>query len=292
MSSAHSASLPRARAWAFAARACAVSAALALALPAAALVVASPDEARHESAPRRNPGWAHVGQRGSLSGIHIRDGWVLTASHVGGGELLLDGTTYPLVPDSWQQLQNPDGSDTRADLGLFRVQPAPDLPELPLREAPLLPNTRVVLVGYGQRRGDGFEWNGVPGFRWRGPGLKRWGANRVRQVGLDVRIGPLRTHCFDMAFSGPGSGHDTQAAVGDSGGAVLARHGGRWELAGVMIAISTFPGQPPSTSLYGNTTTAADVSYYRSQILAVMEGRVPRPPGGGGPGRPSRPKLP
>jgi hypothetical protein len=111
-------------------------------------------------------------------------------------------------------------------------------------------------------------------------------------VGFDVAMPRLRTRCFDVSFDRPGSPGEAQAALGDSGGAVLARRDGRWELAGVMVAISTFPGQPPSSGLFGNTTTAADVSYYRNQILAVMEGRVPRPPGGGGPRPGAATKLP
>jgi hypothetical protein len=279
-------------------RACAapLAGACALALapfgPAEALLVDAPDTKVSESAPPHNPGWDHVGRRATLSGIHLRGGWVLTARHVGGGDLVLGGASHTLVPDTWQQLQNPDDSGTWADLVLFRVDPPPDLPELPLRETPLTPGTGVVLVGYGLGRGDTLEWNGVHGYRWGGSGAKRWGTNRVRQVALDVPMPHLRTRCFDMSFDRQGSRFEAQAALGDSGGAVLARRGGRWELAGVLVDITTFPGQPPASGLFGNTTSAADISYYRDQILAVMAGHVPRPPGGGGPPPGAATKLP
>ena len=45
-------------------------------------------------------------------------------------------------------------------------------------------------------------------------------------------------------------------------------------LAGIMIAVKSFPGQPAQTSLVGNATHLADLSHYRAEILALT-GRAP-----------------
>ena len=41
------------------------------------------------TAPSDNPGWGNVGVRGIGTGVYLGNLWVLTASHVGGGDILL-----------------------------------------------------------------------------------------------------------------------------------------------------------------------------------------------------------
>ena len=62
--------------------------------------------------------------------------------------------------------------------------------------------------------------------------------------------------------------------MGDSGGAAFVKSGGVWQLAGVMVAIDAFVGQPASTSLYGNHTFLADLPTYRTQILDTITPRA------------------
>ena len=56
------------------------------------------------------------------------------------------------------------------------------------------------------------------------------------------------------------------------------QNGSGWDLAGVIFSIGTFMGQPPSTALYGNKTSAVDLAFYRDDILDVTA--VPEPSGG------------
>ena len=42
--------------------------------------------------------------------LYFGGGWVLTARHVGAGDLTLDDNVYPMVPDSKVQLASGDGS--------------------------------------------------------------------------------------------------------------------------------------------------------------------------------------
>jgi hypothetical protein len=237
--------------------------------PAAALVVDAEDDEAYRSPPHVDLGWAHVGQRASMSVIYLGDGWVLTARHVGAGETTFDGVVYPLVPGSAVRLLNADR--TPVDLLLYRVDPAPALPPLALAKIPPHPGKRVFLVGFGKGRGEAFKWNGKNGFRWQGRNLKRWGTNRVSGTAVELTTRRLRTRCFELEFERPGTRHEAQAALGDSGGAVFVRRPRGWKLAGVMVAVSARPGQEPNTALMGNFTSAADLSYYRAQILRVME---------------------
>jgi hypothetical protein len=45
---------------------------------------------------------------------------------------------------------------------------------------------------------------------------------------------------------------------------------GTWMLAGALFAIDGFAGQPAGTALFGNDTFAADLSFYRSQIISLV----------------------
>ena len=245
---------------------------LLLTSPAAALIIDASDQKPYESPPEDDPGWAYVGRRGSTSAVYLGNGWVLGARHSGAGEVVLDGVTYPAVPNSTVQLVKPGEKGTKADLVLFRVDPAPDLPELPLREEPLHFGTSVTFIALGQGRGEAIESQGIAGFRWKLPAVKRWGTNRVYAGGIDVTVPNTTwiTRCFQTDFSPHGTPHETQAAVGDSGGAVFAKGLKGWELAGLLVTISAIAEQEPKTALYGNVTNAADLGYYRPQILQVI----------------------
>jgi hypothetical protein len=247
---------------------------LLLTSPAAALIIDASDEERYERPPQKekDPGWAYVSRRGNTSAVYLGNGWVLGVQHTGAGELVLDGVTYPAVPKSGVQLVKPGEEGTTADLILFRVDPAPDLPELPLREEPLHFGTRVTFIGHGQGRGEAIEWQGIAGFRWKRPAVKRWGMNRVYASGIDVTAPKSTwiTRCFQTDFSQHGTPHEAQAALGDSGGAVFAKGLRGWELAGLLVSIGGVAKQEPKTALYGNITNAADLSYYRPQILRVI----------------------
>jgi hypothetical protein len=227
--------------------------------------------------PGPDVGFEHVAQRGSTSAVYLGEGWVLTAAHVGAGEILLDGERYPAVAGSWSQLRG-GGSPPFPDLGVFRVEPRPPLPRLALVERAPKPGERVLLVGYGIARGERIEWEGRAGFRLSGPGVRRWGINRIAGTGFDAFDAGMATHAFATLFS-DGEQWEAQAAPGDSGGAVFVRRGARWRLAGIMIAVGTFPKQPPGTALVGNATHVADLSRYRDEIRALTGLAPARPPG-------------
>jgi hypothetical protein len=53
---------------------------------------------------------------------------------------------------------------------------------------------------------------------------------------------------------------------------VFVKNGGQWQLAGIMVAVAGYSGQPSPelTAVFGNDTFIADLSYYRNQIVAVV----------------------
>jgi hypothetical protein len=246
---------------------------LALAPEARALVVeAGPAEA--ERAPATGLGFEHVGKIGGTTGVYLGEGWVLTAGHVGAGEIWLEGVKYPAVAGSWAplrgELHTSSGPERASapDLGVFRVSPRPPLPALAItRRKPEL-GEPLLLVGCGFGRGERLEWDGRAGFRWGPSNVCRWGTNRVAAVGIDLPRAGTSTRVFATLFTA-GSQQEAQAALGDSGGAAFLRRRGSWLLAGIMISVVTFPGQPPQTVVDGNATHLAELSHYRDAILAL-----------------------
>jgi hypothetical protein len=246
---------------------------LLLAAPATcALVVESDAGDVNTRAPAPDPGWANVGLRGSMTAIYLGNGWVITARHVGAGDVVLGGVTHHALPETEVRLGQ-EGAPPAADLIVFRIEPRPDLPELPVRPTPPNVGDRALLIGAGHDRGERATWNGKTGWSWGGNSKLRWGTNLVAAVGVDVRVGDNATPGFAVRFDPRETRFEAQAAVGDSGGAVFIPREGRFELAGVLIAIASFPDQPPGTALYGNLSTAADLSAFRNSLAALAHPR-------------------
>ncbi|HME68330.1 MAG TPA: trypsin-like peptidase domain-containing protein [Myxococcota bacterium] len=252
-----------------------------VAAPACALVVVSDRGFENVTAPSDDPGWANVGTVSGLTGIYLGNGWMLTASHVGAGPVVLGGRTFSAVPDSTVQLRNQDGS--LADLILFRIQGAPHLPRLQIATATPQVGTPVVLMGHGRNRGAPISWSGHEGFAWGTASALRWGTNTVFKS--DVRANS--TEAFVTQFRKDGATpHEAQAAVGDSGGAVFVKVRRKWRLAGVLDMVATFDKQPPETALYGNFTVSADLARYRPQIEKLTSKPMERSPVKSKEGRP------
>jgi hypothetical protein len=57
-----------------------------------------------------------------------------------------------------------------------------------------------------------------------------------------------------------------------NGGAVFARNGSAWELAGMIFGVRGYSGQPSPafTAVFGNATYSVDLAYYRPQIMAIV----------------------
>jgi cysteine-rich repeat protein len=250
----------------------ALLAVLLLSLDASAVIIDSGDGTGNTTAPVDDPGFESVGKRGSLTGIYLGYGWVLTAAHVGDGDIVLGGVTYPAVSGSKIVLIH--SGSLYADLALFRIDPAPALLPLSIRASAPSPDDEVVMIGQGRNRGDPLSFFNPPsqddGYLWGTGRAIRWGSNVVYQSDIDLELSGKTTRGFTTDFTRNDPGDECQAATGDSGGAVFIDDGGGWELGGVMLAIASFNEQPASTAVYGNLTFSADLSYYRTAILDIV----------------------
>lgn len=245
------------------------------------------------SAPADDPGWANVGVRGIGTGIYLGNSWVLTAAHVGGGSIVLNGGTYAMLAGSGTTLTNNGaaGKSATADLYMFRLASTPPgLPGVTIASATATNGTGVTMIGAGRDRGAFTEWTvnqGTTPWTWTEvpsggnfAGYKalatrdmRWGTNTVSSSALWIDAGFGDTFMLGTTFNdlGPPS-NEAQAAYGDSGGGVFRKNGSAWQLAGVILTVGGYSGQPDpgANAIYGNATYAADLSFYRSQIVAIV----------------------
>jgi hypothetical protein len=243
-----------------------------------ALIFASPEQEPTSPIPKDFPYWRHVSQRRyeGPTVLYLGAGWALTARHVGMGEVILDDEIVLPNFGSARTLMNVDG--TAADMLVFQLSAdaeLPDLPILPLAKQPPSIGEELLLIGFGRERAKVIEWNDAGrtrfGFRWSKSGRKRWGTNRVASSFVVLRQDEWTTRAltffFDPSHSTQSTLFEAAAAVGDSGGAVFVQRDGAWRLAGMMTSVSSLSATPTGTTQYGDTTYAADISHYRSEII-------------------------
>lgn len=249
-----------------------VSVLLALLLAAAeasAVLIETGDGSGNASAPNPDPGFDRVGVVNGLTGVYVKNGWVLTASHVGAGSIKLGGATHPPIAGSTVHFTNPDGSP--ADLIAFKLATKPAIADIELADAPIALDTLVTLVGNGRDRGAPTTWMGVDGWTWGSSRTLRWGTNRVSGVGTLV----LGTRSFRITFDDlAGSAadeHEADVVTGDSGGGTFTGNGTSAKLVGILFARASYVGQPAGTSLFGNTGMIVDLYAYRDTILATID---------------------
>ncbi len=246
--------------------------------------------------PDNDPGWEYVGVLdGDLldgTGIYIGSQWVMTAAHVGPGNITLDSGTFSAVEGTTQRLLNSDSSET--DIILFRIDGDPELPNLQISEQTPAVGSDLIMIGAGRDREAEVtrwdsDWNEDPdgdihGYRWTSERTMRWGENTLAEGGVFEVDGAMGTVESFATFFNADEG-SAQATSGDSGGAVFHFNGnnGQWELAGMIHAFEQLNGQPENTSIFifdddipendptaGNQTLSADLSQYRDQINTVV----------------------
>jgi hypothetical protein len=227
----------------------------------------------------------HVGALNGASGTHIGNGWILTANHVGPGDITLDGTAYQLLPGTELRLETSPG--VYADLLMFRVYPAPELPSLAIRTEPPTVGDPVLMVGNGRDRGapitfdpygPGIDPPEQNGWDWAATKSLRWGLNTVEYINALPILG---TTVFMTDFDDVDPIlYESQAANGDSGGAVFTYDPLKSvELAGIMISVSLEYGQDSTSTIFTNETIIASLDVYADQIEQNII-NTPEPTGG------------
>ena len=258
-----------------------------LAWPAPAVVIDTAAGTENTGAPPDDPGFAHVGTNNTtFSAVYLGNNWMISARHAGGGTTNFGGVLYPRV-GSAVNLVNSGGGDP-PDLHLWRVDPPPNLPLLPIRASSPGIGAATVMIGNGFDRGMPTSWDPscaapLSGYEVPNPGTHslRWGTNLVAglQVWTSDFMGNIyTTDSFHSVFEQSGT-DEAVAAFGDSGGGVFIKNTstGYWDLAGIMhsVGIACCPDteplecQPDNERFYGNSTFTADLSVYREQILDI-----------------------
>jgi hypothetical protein len=236
---------------------------------AQAVIIETGDGNGNVTAPPDDPGWANLGTRSNLTVVYLGRRWMLTANHVGAGDVVLEGQTYSPVPGSAIQFENPDTS--QADLMVFKIFGDPGLPPLDIPSFPPMVGDLLIAIGNGRNRGSATTFMELGGYDWGGGNSMRWGTNIVSEI--DVLVDT--TYSFAATFTDPldpsATTDEAAGANGDSGGGAFIKVGGDWYLAGTIFAISQYTGQPSTTSIYDNKLFAVDLSFYRDDILAVIE---------------------
>jgi hypothetical protein len=224
------------------------------------------------------PYWENVTQRRyeGPTVIYLGAGYALTARHVGVGEIPLAGRIFAPVRSSARTLLNEDGS--AADAMIFELDRSaalPDLPIVPLARSRPKVGEDVIVIGFGAGREKVLEWTFDDqrrfAFVWSQDTRKRWGTNRIESSAEVLLQGRFATRAiafdFDEPFAATATRYEAQAAIGDSGGAVFVERDGEWQLAGMMVSVTGDTRAPKRSSTYGDMTFAADLSFYRSEIL-------------------------
>lgn len=261
--------------------------------PTLAVVISSATDFANVKAPAQDPGWLNIGRVGGGSAIYLGNRWVITANHVGGKTLTLsDGRQFAASIGSDNSIKKTGQSGT-PDLRMFRLAQDPGLPALPLATSAPTIGTQVMMIGSGtdrtsQLRGwdltqtiSGVQWTETEIFNAEviGHGLgttstKRWGQNVVSR---NSTFRPSdSTQIFLTTFDREGILFEAQATPGDSGGAVFIDGGDLGPLlAGLMITTQPLIDQPENIVTYGSQTAIADLTFYRNEILSLVNRNEP-----------------
>lgn len=248
-----------------------------------------------DGSPVEDPGWINVARAGQLTGVYLKNGWILTAEHVDPNFFVIDGAYYYPIPGAAVQLVDPK-THMPADLELIRIEDPPThLPEVVLSSKPAEVDELVVMIGRGFERGAEWDYFDPPdcgherdGWFWGSSKSIRWGTNVVSTANLVGASQGFPIHAFRMRFDRDlPTSHEAIAADGDSGGAVFAKRGGTWELIGIMYATSV-TYDPTTIGPLANPgancgiwnwddfgTEAAEVFTYTHQIRRIINPGVP-----------------
>lgn len=184
------------------------------------------------AAPPDDRGWQYVGSWEVGGGVAVAPDYFLTAQHLGGGvggSFILNGVSYPTIA-----LYDIQGTDLRL------VQIAGTFPDY----APIYHDTpgsergqAVSLVGYGiYTQGTPVVTNGIQnGWYWGQAAGENFAMNTVADV---VTVDDAQHLAYN--FNPIANQSQGVYAPGDSGGGMFLYSGGKWRLAGIAHAVSSF----------------------------------------------------
>ncbi len=205
---------------------------------ARAMIFLGTDDPAHNTTPPTgalaDSGWQWQGSWRGFAGTPISPQWFLTARHLGGSL----GEDFHFAGRPWRTTAR--FFDPESDLALWRV--CGEFPTF----APLFSGTDevglpCVLFGRGRARGaevvvtNELGETRLTGWLWGGgAGTLRWGTNLVHAL---ASYGGFASNALAGTFDASAGADEAMLTGGDSGGGVFVWHDGRWELAGIALAV-------------------------------------------------------
>jgi hypothetical protein len=239
--------------------------------------------------------WNNVGSLNGATAIYLGNQTVLTAAHVGAGNVLLNnGQT--LTPTGVSMHLTDPMNGNPADLLLFKVSQSPALPTIAVPLATPTVGQNLLMSGNGWDRNANLNFWNVNGTTWTDQGTNATGANRAGYNTLSppftaspsqhIRWGTnivsfpaaldsgdnTRLFVSDFTSGAGATPYEAQAVDKDSGGSVFVNIAGAWQLAGVINGVGVDVNRPNATfsAVFGEQTDMADLSEYRDQINAFV----------------------
>lgn len=272
--------------------------------PAHALIVTTTSPLNTTQPPPDDPGWNNTTISGTSNRnfTYLGNGWAISAWHVGPdigqppNEQVLSFSTgnYSIIPNQNYIVPNQAGSGLSAqtDLRLVRLSSDPGLPSVTIAQTPLTNANLgqsvadVTFVGIGRtREATAATWEGHQGYYAQSDNTKRWGRNQIASedplfgttdsdlrgtVNIGTAEDPRHIVSMFTRFDFNAGNYEAQAVDRDSGSAVFHKSGAQWELIGIVNTIYTYNNQPGLSAFDGDYTSFADLTYYRSEILNIM----------------------
>lgn len=239
------------------------------------------DNAGNVNDPGTGVPWANVARvtnaTGTLvdaSAVYLRDGYMITANHVGNrSHVTFDGTSlWEVDPDSYQQVA------PGVDLKTFRLKGTPDLPPVMLYEDSLANqdlSTSSVLIGWGVGRDPSVAIDtAVVAWGTNATQAQRWGTNKTLPQSQIVTYTSGTAYSYDALRTRlltSGGADEAAMTLYDSGGALFQFIDNTWYLSGIATVVSSENSQ----SIFGNNSTGdlnhfARISTYSDAIQATI----------------------
>ena len=274
-------------------RTAATIAAIGATTPAPAMIFYGLDNTANTTNPGTGAPWDAVGKvtgadLSSTSGscVHIGNGYVITANHVGiDTHVTFDGVTGYAVDGTFTPVQIASGVDAK----IFRLTTTPTAAAIPLATATenfaaASPASKaaaaVTLVGWGIGRDTTPVNSGT--VNWGGSPTKHWGTNMLTNFSI-LSAASQPTYSFVTTHLGQGSTTEAGLATYDSGGGLFQQVSGQWCLIGVATLVTNRNGASTSTfgaidshnNADGDENLFVRVSSYSAEISAITA--IPEP---------------
>lgn len=258
--------------------------------PAGAMILFGLDNSANQSDPGTGVPFESVGllsnaEIAAISGstVHLGDGYMLTANHVGmASYVIFDGTTFYERDLSYIPTQVAPG----VDMKIFKLNSTPTVGAASLYTGTAETGNAATQVGWGFGRVPTIPVNSLS-VSWGDSSTvaKRWGLNTPLEAGgisyPGYSYGALITYAGSGEGSPPGLGpNEAASADKDSGSALFQEFSGIWYLVGLTTVVetadsSTFGNDAVDSSespdpLRGDANGFVRISTYQSAILASI----------------------